>query len=61
VVTYDSEQQPEPRLCVRDGLWGRINRSVFYQLAVACEVAKTPQGDHAELTSGLHQYYMGPA
>jgi hypothetical protein len=61
VVTYGSEQQPEPQLCVRDGLWGRINRSVFYQLALASEVVETPQGDRAELTSGLHRYYMGPA
>jgi hypothetical protein len=59
VVTYNSEQ-PQPKLCVRDGLWGRINRSVFYQLALSCEVVQTTQGDHAELTSGPHRYYIGP-
>lgn len=60
VVTYGSEQQPQPQLCVRDGLWGRINRSVFYQLALTCEVIDTPQGGRAELISGPHRYYMGP-
>ena len=60
VVTYDSEQQPQPQLCVRDGLWARINRSVFYQLALACEVVETTQGECAELTSGPHRYYIGP-
>jgi len=59
VVTYDSEQ-PQPQLCVRNGLWGRINRSVFYQLALSCEVVQTTQGDRAELTSGPHRYYIGP-
>jgi|TARA_B110001469_G_scaffold37793_1_gene37716 hypothetical protein len=60
LVTYDSEQQPKPKLCVRDGLWGRINRSVFYQLAVACEVVETNQGEHAQLISGPYQYAFGP-
>ena len=60
VVTYNSEQ-PQPRVCVRDGLWGRINRAVFYQLALACEVVETTHGDHAELTSGPYRYYIGPA
>jgi len=59
VVTYDSER-PQPQLCVRDGLWGRINRSVFYQLALACEVVEAAQGDYAELTSGPNRYYIGP-
>ena len=59
VVTYNSEQ-PQPKLCVRDGLWGRINRPVFYQLALSCEVVQTTQGDRAELTSGPHRYYIGP-
>ena len=60
VVTFDSEQQPQPKLWLRDGLWGRINRAVFYQLALACEVVETPQGDRAELTSGPHRYCFGP-
>ena len=60
LVTFDSEQQPKPKLCVRDGLWGRINRSVFYQLALACEVVETNQGEHAQLTSGPYQYSFGP-
>jgi hypothetical protein len=60
LVTYDSEQQPKPKLWVRDGLWGRINRSVFYQLALACEVVETSQGEHAQLISGPYQYGFGP-
>ena len=60
VVTYNLEQ-PQPRVCVRDGLWGRVNRAVFYQLALACEVVETTHGAHAELTSGPHRYYIGPA
>lgn len=59
VVTYDSEQ-PQPKLFIRKGLWGRINRPVFYQLALASKVIESAQGDFAQLTSGVHQYNIGP-
>ncbi|MDC9719580.1 MAG: DUF1285 domain-containing protein [Gammaproteobacteria bacterium] len=59
IVTYDAEQQPHPKLNIRPGLAGRISRSVYYQLALACEVEESPQGAYAVLTSGSHQYLMG--
>jgi len=34
VVTYDSEQ-PQPKLFIRKGLWGRINRPVFLSACVS--------------------------
>ena len=58
VVTYDSEQ-PQPQLFIREGLWGRINRPVFYQLALASTVVESAQGDFAQLASGVHQYNIG--
>jgi len=58
-VTFN-EDQPQPKLYVRDGLWARINRSVFYQLALACDVVESSQGDCAWLTSGHHRYCFGP-
>lgn len=60
-VTHDLKDQPKPQLWVREGLWGRINRAVFYQLALACELVETPQGNYAELASGAHRYPFGPA
>ena len=59
IVTSDSEH-PKPQLLVRDRLWGRIDRAVFYQLALACEVNETTQGNHAQLISGAHRYDFGP-
>lgn len=63
LVTFNSQQsqsQPQPQLYVRDELWGRINRSVFYQLALACDIVASEQGDYAELKSGSHRYCFGP-
>tara|TARA_B100000780_G_scaffold156651_1_gene109564 strand:- start:823 stop:1362 length:540 start_codon:yes stop_codon:yes gene_type:complete len=59
LVTSDAEQHPKPQLYVREGLWGRINRRVFYQLALACELVETPLGNHAQLSSGAHRYNFG--
>lgn len=59
IVTSDADQ-PKPKLLVRDGLWGRIDRTVFYQLAIACEVHKSAQGNRAQLISGAHRYDFGP-
>ena len=59
IVAFDADQ-PKPKLLVRDGLWGRIDRTVFYQLAIACEVHKSAQGNRAQLISGAHRYDFGP-
>jgi hypothetical protein len=36
-VTVDREEQPHPRVHVRDGLWALISRSVFYSLVEMAE------------------------
>ena len=60
LIVISDADQPKPKLLVRDGLWGRINRTVFYQLAIACEVNKSAQGNRAQLISGAHRYDFGP-
>ena len=51
---------PSPQLHVRDDLWGRINRSVFYQLALASEIVASSDGDTAQLRSGGQAFSLGP-
>lgn len=36
-VTVDRDEQPHPRVHVRDGLWALISRSVFYSLVEMAE------------------------
>jgi len=58
-VTVDKLGQPQPQLYVREGLWARISRPVFYQLAVACFTVETSSGPRAILTSAGVEYDFG--
>ncbi|HCH33342.1 MAG TPA: hypothetical protein DE045_10395 [Oceanospirillaceae bacterium] len=58
-VTLDELGQPQPQLLVRDGLWARISRSVFFQLAMACDTVQTKTGPRAILVSAGVKYDFG--
>ena len=58
-VTVDAAGQPQPQLCVRDDLWARISRPVFYQLALACNPVLTTNGPRAMLLSAGVEYDFG--
>jgi len=58
-VFIDAQGQPQPQLLVRQGLWGRISRSVFYQLALACDSVASAEGQRAILTSAGLTYDFG--
>ena len=58
-VTVDEMGQPQPQLYVREGLWARISRPVFYQLAMACNTVQTTSGPRAILISAGVEYDFG--
>jgi len=58
-VTTDKNGQPKPEIELRAGLWARINRNVFYQLALACECVDIQGESRAQLTSANFTYDLG--